>query len=265
MDIIILTSSKKGSAAYHLEELLKSNKIKIKAVILNQGEIKDKKKYYIRKLKKILKIGIFGAINGIRIRKWYSIGISKYLTVRQIDEICLENNIVFRTTPTINCEQTIAFFKDASPDLGLSLGNGFIGSKIFKIPKYGIINIHHEELPAYQNAQSIIWQLYNYSSFTAFTIHKIDQHIDTGEILYQEKIPITFHDTLAETVSHSYANLWENSAKGLIKVLENFKTFYENGKAQSHGASYTTPKMFQFLRISKNFKKLKDSHSNNKN
>ena len=152
-------------------------------MILSKGIIVNRRKYFKRKIKKALKIGLFGVLNGIRMRKWYSIDTRKYCDPKSIQDLCKKYNIMLNLTPSVNCSQTIQYFKDANADIGLSLGNGYIGSKIFSIPKFGMINIHHEELPSYQNASSIIWQLYNNSNKTGYTIHKIDKNIDTGDIL----------------------------------------------------------------------------------
>ena len=263
IDVIILTSSSHGSASVQLAELVKSKKIKVKAVVLNQGLITNKKKYYKRKINKTFKIGLFGALNGIRMRKWYSRGISEYLDIQSIESLCEKHNIPLSVTPTINCSQTLEYFKNANADLGLSLGNGYIGSKVFSIPKFGMINIHHEDLPSYQNAQSIIWQLYNNSSTTGYTIHKIDKHIDTGEILFKEVVPITFKEDLKSTVSFNYAKLWETSSEGLVKVLEHFESYLENSIPQGHGNTYTTPNLRQYLIILKNFQKMKRVHAPN--
>jgi len=263
IEVIILTSSTRGSAAVQLEELLKSKEIKVKSVVLNQGQITNKKKYYKRKLNKTLKIGVFGALNGIRMRKWYSSGALKYLANNSIDDLCNAHNIPINITPSINCSQTIEYFEKTNADIGLSLGNGYIGSRIFSIPKWGMINIHHEELPAYQNAQSIIWQLYNNSRNTSYTIHKIDTRIDAGDILFKETIPITFRDDLGDTISFNYAELFKKSAKGLVKVLNNLEAYFEESIPQAQGKSYTTPSLWQYLVIKKNFKTIKQRYAAN--
>jgi methionyl-tRNA formyltransferase len=126
-----------------------------------------------------------------------------------------------------------------------------------------MINIHHEELPAYQNAQSIIWQLYNNSSNTGYTIHKIDRHIDTGGILFKEVVPITFKQNLESTVSFNYSVLWKKSSEGLVKLLENFESYFEKSIPQGQGKSYTTPSLKQYLKILRNFKKMKKVHAPN--
>ncbi len=255
--IAILTSSSLGSAAYQLEGLLNSKNIKIEAVVLSRGQIKNKQKHYKRKIKKILNIGLLGAINGIRMRNWYSKGILNYLNITPIEEQCKINNIPLYFTPTINSNKTIEIFKDITPDIAISLGNGYIGSKIFNIPKWGMINIHHEELPAYQNAQSIIWQIFNNSINTGYTIHRINKKIDSGEILYSEQIPILFKNKLSKTISYNYAVLWEKSQQGLVKLLENYEYYLYRSKPQGVGKSYTTPSIFQFVKIVRNHNKMK--------
>ena len=156
---------------------------------------------------------------------------------------------------------TIGLFSEYKADIGLSLGNGYIGSKVFSIPKFGMLNIHHEELPNYQNAQSIIWQLYNRSYFTGYTIHKIDRNIDTGDIVYKERIPIEIKDTLKETVSFNYAKLWKNSSKGLVQVLEKFSMYFEGSSKQEKGKVYTTPSLIQYVRIYINYRRMKSEKS----
>ena len=133
ISVIILTSSTKGSASVHLQELVKSDAIEVKAVIFNKNERINKKKYYKRKLKKTLKIGLFGAYNGVKMRQWYSAGLAEHIEITPIEQLCKEHKIPFHKTPAINCEETREHFRNAGADVGLSLGNGYIGSKVFGI------------------------------------------------------------------------------------------------------------------------------------
>ena len=52
INTIILTCSSQGSASVQLAELIKSKKIKIKSVVLSEGNIANKRKYFKRKIKK---------------------------------------------------------------------------------------------------------------------------------------------------------------------------------------------------------------------
>jgi methionyl-tRNA formyltransferase len=257
MRIVILTSSLYGTAAHHLPLLLESKVCSVAMVIRSQQVITNKRKYYLRKIHKLFRIGLLGALNGIRMRKWYHEDTDKYLKLQSLEVLCKQNGIPFFTVPTVNSKETIALFNQANADLGISLGNGYITEQVFTIPTYGMLNIHHEVLPAYQNAQSIIWQIYNESVKTGYSIHKIDNKIDTGEIVYQEEVDISFRKTFSDTVAFNYARLFDLSAQGLIVVLRNFRELYSTAKTQGVAARYTTPSVRQYITMYNNYKKIK--------
>ena len=258
MRIIILTSQRKGTASYCLPLLIARTKADIGMVIFNEGQVKKRWKHYKKKIEKIYRIGIVGAINGIRIRNWFHVNQINNTPTLDIEDICKAHNIPFHTTSSINCAQTETLFRSINPDLGLSLGNSYIGSRIFSIPAKGMINMHGEVLPQFKNAQSIIWQLYEGNRQTGYTIHKIDKGIDTGKILKQEKFPIIFEDTLKKTVSSNCALILQNAAEGLVDVINNFEYYNERSFHQVGGKSFTTPTIWQFLKIKKQFQKLKN-------
>ena len=261
MKVIILSTSAYGTTGHHLPVLQQCKDVEIAMVVVSEGLAANRKKQYLRKIKKILKIGIRGAMNGVRMRKWYNEDVSQYCKIENAEDYCKANNIPFKRVPSTNSDETVQLFRDTQADVGLSLGNGYISGKVFKIPKWGMLNIHHEVLPQYQNAQSIIWQLYNGSAETGYTIHKIDRHIDTGEILLQEKMPIVFRETLEDTVAFNYARLFDASGAGLVRVLQNFEQYFSAAKPQGKGASYTTPSYSQFRKIKKQFEKLKQQQT----
>lgn len=260
MKVIILTTSVYGTTGHHLPVIHHCRDVEIAMVIVSEGRVSKNKSYYLKRIKKIFKIGFLGAMNGVKMRKWYNEDVSKYCKIENAEEYCRLHNIPFKRVPSTNSDETIKLFKDAGADIGLSLGNGYIARKVFSVPRFGMLNIHHEVLPQYQNAQSIIWQLYNGSPETGYTIHKIDSRIDTGDIVLQEKLPIIFRDTLADTVAYNYARLFDASARGLIFVLENFQQYFFNAKPQGQGSFYTTPSYRQFLKIGKQFEILKQQH-----
>ena len=263
MRVVVLTSSTDGTAAYAVPLLVKEGTIKVEMVILNEGTISNKKKHYRVKLKKLLKLGLLGALNGIRMRKWFNQDAAKYLQVTDLETTCKNNNIRFERTPSINCDNTRKLFKEANAELGLSLGNSFISKSVFSICPLGMLNIHGEILPDYQNAQSIIWQLYNGSSETGYTIHKINSKIDQGDIVYQETIPIVFRDTLKDTVAYNCAQITKFACMGLVKVVKTFNDYNGNARPQGTGNHYTTPSWKQFSKIKNQFTRLKSNAGKN--
>jgi methionyl-tRNA formyltransferase len=260
MRLVILTGFLNGLASLCVPYLATEPEVEIAGIIYNQGHSPKSWKNRKRKIKKVLNIGILGAINGIKMRPWFKNDVYNRLNVVSLDVLAKQLNIKFESTPTINCKNTANLLTEFNADLGISLGNGYIGEKIFSTPKYGMINIHHEILPEYQGAQSIIWQIYNGSLTTGYTIHQINKHIDTGGILYQEKINIELQPTFRETVIHNCARLYEASAKGLVKLVKNYQSFADNITYQQPGKQFTTPNFHQYIRMKRQYKKLYKNH-----
>lgn len=253
----ILTSSEHGPASLHLEKLVLSKNIEVKAILMYIKKPKKNIRYLRKRLKKIKNIGIGGALIGIYMRKWFKVDVLNYTTIVSLTKLAKDYNIELYSLDSLVSKNTKALLSKLNVQIGLSIGNGYIPSKFYGIPKLGMINIHHEILPEYQNAQSVIWQLYNGSSKSGITIHQINKTIDGGDILLCADCDIIFCDTLGETVSKTYAKLWELSSIKLVELLVNFKDYFDNRQPQLFGQRYTTPSLVQFLRINRNFHLLK--------
>lgn len=70
-----------------------------------------------------------------------------------------------------------------------------IPKTILGLPKYGCINIHGSLLPKYRGAACIQAAILNGDSETGITIMQMDEGLDTGAIIWQEKIKIDNTDT----------------------------------------------------------------------
>ncbi len=200
-----------------------------------------------RQLRKARKIGPFGALNGLRLRGWYT-----HKNVEDIAAVAERHSIPLVETETVNSQGTRDAFRECDADLGLSLGNGYIDSSVFTLPRYGMVNVHNELLPEFQGAQSIIWPIYEGVEETGFTIHQIDEHIDTGEILYQERLPIQFYPTLRETVERNLEKSRSRVPEAMRLVCENYEQLKARAIRQERGRAYTTPTLRQFIRMRRN-------------
>ena len=59
----------------------------------------------------------------------------------------------------------------------------------------GFINFHYGLLPKYRGANPVLAQMLNGETESGITVHMIDENIDTGPIVLQQKIPIEDNDT----------------------------------------------------------------------
>jgi methionyl-tRNA formyltransferase len=67
--------------------------------------------------------------------------------------------------------------------------------EILTLPRFGCINIHASLLPRYRGAAPINWAIIRGDRETGITIMQMDEGMDTGEIVAQERISIEPSDT----------------------------------------------------------------------
>ncbi len=79
----------------------------------------------------------------------------------------------------------------AAPDCAIVVAYGRILPRAFLdlFPK-GVYNLHASLLPKYRGAAPIQWALINGEPETGVTVFQLDEHLDHGPILFQEKVPI---------------------------------------------------------------------------
>ena len=180
-----------------------------------------------------------------------------HLNPRPIAEECRRLGVPLTRTPTTNSEETKTRFRAVRADVGLSLGNSYIAASVFGIPRLGMVNLHHEVLPDFQGARSVLWQLHEGSAETGYTIHEIDPRIDTGRILRLERLAIEFRDTLRATVSWNYARLLAASVDGLVQVLSDFEAVRSAARPQGVGRAFTSPTFSQYLQMRRQHDRLR--------
>jgi len=105
--------------------------------------------------------------------------------------------------------------KSLSCDLFIVIAYGKILPKeILEIPKFGCWNAHASLLPRWRGAAPIQWSLIKGDEFTGVGIMKMNEGLDTGDILLEEKIKINHNDnlnTLSEKLSILSAKLFLNA------------------------------------------------------
>lgn len=82
------------------------------------------------------------------------------------------------------------------PDATIVVGYGRIIPKwMLDLPRYGDINLHASLLPKYRGAAPMQWAIANGETVTGVTTMRIDEGLDTGDILLQKEMPIAPEDT----------------------------------------------------------------------
>jgi len=93
------------------------------------------------------------------------------------------------------------------PDAIIVVGYGrIIPQWMLELPRLGNINLHASLLPKYRGAAPIQWAIANGETTTGVTTMRIDEGLDTGDILLQRKVGISPEDT-AETLAPRLAGI----------------------------------------------------------
>jgi methionyl-tRNA formyltransferase len=120
----------------------------------------------------------------------------------------------------IKTEEFFNGLKELSPDLICVAAYGKILSKnILELPPHGCINVHASLLPKYRGAAPINWAIIRGEKVTGITTMKMDEGMDTGDMLLKKELPIEDEDTgeiLSEKLSYTGAELLIQTV-GLLK------------------------------------------------
>ena len=126
---------------------------------------------------------------------------------------------------------------DLNPDLIITCAYGqIIPNELINYPKFKCINIHGSLLPYGRGGAPIQHALMDGLDYTGITIMHMNDKMDEGDILVQDKIKIDDKDT--------YTILFDKLAKLASNLLTHFLPKYFNGdykaiKQDSSSATYT--------------------------
>ena len=108
---------------------------------------------------------------------------------------------------------------ELQPDLIVVTAYGkLLPSYILDYPKYGCINVHASLLPKYRGAAPIQWAIINGEHETGVTIMKMEEGLDTGDMLYTVKTEIGEYETAEEL----FDRLSVLGGKALVEAIQNW-------------------------------------------
>jgi methionyl-tRNA formyltransferase len=85
---------------------------------------------------------------------------------------------------TVNGPDALQAMRSLAPDLIIQAGAGILRPRLFKLPRFGTLNLHHGMAPLIRGMDSIYWGLWEKRpDWLGATVHWIDEGIDTGAIL----------------------------------------------------------------------------------
>lgn len=112
--------------------------------------------------------------------------------------------------------QFIGELASLGADLFVVVAFRILPKEVFSIPKFGTLNVHASLLPRYRGAAPIHRAVEAGEKETGVTVFRIDEGVDTGEIIIQKRTPIGG----AETTPELYGRLSLMGADALMEAVE---------------------------------------------
>ena len=118
-------------------------------------------------------------------------------------------------------------------DLQVVVAFRMLPEVVWNMPPKGTINLHASLLPQYRGAAPINWVLINGEKESGVTTFFLKQEIDTGDILFTEKITLTGHESAGDL----HDRLMNKGAGLLVKTVK----AVESGRYNEHPQSALLP------------------------
>jgi methionyl-tRNA formyltransferase len=166
------------------------------------------------------------------------VGRGYKVTPSPVQKLADSRSLSVFTPESLKTEQAQTQWRALNLDVAVVAAYGLILPKaILEAPRWGILNVHTSFLPRWRGAAPIQRAILAGDTETGVTIMKMDEGLDTGDILLTNKVPIentTTTPLLLETLAHV-------GAEALLRALP----LYLSGKLHpisqpEEGVTYAT-------------------------
>jgi methionyl-tRNA formyltransferase len=112
---------------------------------------------------------------------------------------------------------------------------------VWDMPEHGTFNLHGSLLPRYRGAAPINWAVINGDTETGVTTFFIRHEIDTGDVLFQEKMPIGPNETAGEV----HDRMMLLGAETVLKTVKAIASGDYHLQKQDDALATKAPKLFR--------------------
>lgn len=110
--------------------------------------------------------------------------------------------------------------RELKADLQIVVAFRMLPEVVWNMPPIGTFNLHGSLLPKYRGAAPINWAVINGDAETGVTTFFLKHEIDTGNLLFQSKLPIGENETVGE-IHDKMMELGANLVLKTVKAIEN--------------------------------------------
>jgi methionyl-tRNA formyltransferase len=156
-------------------------------------------------------------------------GRGQKLNEPAVKQYAVANGIKVLQPEKLKSPEFLEELRELGADLQVVVAFRMLPEVVWNMPPRGTINLHASLLPQYRGAAPINWVLINGEAESGVTTFFLKQEIDTGDILFTEKVTLTGHETAGEL----HDRLMNKGAGLLVKTVKGV----ESGRYNEHPQS----------------------------
>jgi methionyl-tRNA formyltransferase len=167
-------------------------------------------------------------------------GRGQHLVASPVKEAADRHGLAVYQPEKVRAPEFLEIFHGLTPDMVVLVAFGQILPKdIIDGPPLGCINVHPSLLPRYRGAAPINWALIRGETKTGVSIMRMDEGVDSGDILLQEQTAID----PGETYDHLHDRLAVLGAQCLLCALEGLTAGTVQRTPQDHSLATLAPRL----------------------
>ena len=141
------------------------------------------------------------------------------LTASAVKKYAAENGLRILQPEKLKNADFLNELRSLNADLQIVVAFRMLPEIVWNMPRLGTINVHGSVLPQYRGAAPINWAVINGERETGVTTFKLQQEIDTGNILLKETFAIDENETAGDV----HDRMKDIGAQLLLRTIEGLK------------------------------------------
>ena len=159
-----------------------------------------------------------------------------------VEVFAKENSLILRSPTNLNTDEEYNYLKKLKPDIVIVIAYGkIIPNRLLNLPKNGFINLHASLLPKWRGAAPIQRSIMNLDNETGVSIMKIEEELDAGPIIHQDKIKI---NEKINTLNLSKV-LSQIGAKSILETIDKIQSGKVKLQEQNHSQATYAKKILK--------------------
>jgi len=167
-------------------------------------------------------------------------GRGQHLVASPVKDAAERHGLTVYQPEKVRAPEFLEIFHGLAPDMVVLVAFGQILPKdIIDSPPLGCINVHPSLLPRYRGAAPMNWALIRGETKTGVSIMRMDEGVDSGDILIQEEIDLQQE----ETYDRLHDRLAVLGAQCLLRALEGLAAGTVQRTPQDHSQATLAPRL----------------------